>query len=85
MQLLAKNILVAHVNKHEAWMALTAITMKSIEYILPTMNLSEEEYRSIMSPVLRQFLPKMGINRNIKRDILYTLASIQGFNIKILT
>ena len=66
-------------------MALTAITMKSIEYILPTMNLSEEEYRSIMSPVLRQFLPKMGINRNIKRDILYTLASIQGFNIKILT
>ena len=35
-----------------------------------------------MAPVLAQFLPKMGINRNIKRDLLYATSQVQGFNLK---
>ena len=33
-----------------------------------------------MTPVLKHFLPKAGINRNIARDLLYSPIEIQGFN-----
>ena len=82
MTQLAEHIQVGHVNRYEAWTALTLIAMKSLEYMIPAMTITEEEYKSIMSPVLKQFLPKMGINCNIKRDILYAPTSIQGFNLK---
>ena len=56
--------------------------MKTLEYMLPAMTITEDEFKSIMSPVLSQFLPKMGINRNVKRDILYATSAVQGFNLK---
>lgn len=82
MRKLSEQIRVGHLNKHEAWISLNSITMKTLEYMIPAMTITEDEYRSIMSPVLAQFLPKMGINRNIKRDILYATSSVQGFNLK---
>ena len=82
MKHLAEQIRVGHINKHEAWISLNSITMKTLEYMLPAMTITEDEYRSIMAPVLKQFLPKMGINRNIKRDILYATSQVQGFNLK---
>ena len=82
MKHLSEQIRVGHINKHEAWVSLNSITMKTLEYMLPAMTITEEEYREIMSPVLAQFLPKMGINRNIKRDILYATSAVQGFNLR---
>ena len=78
----AEYIRVGHVNRYEAWTSLSMIAMKSLEYLLPAMTLSAEECTSIMKPVLKQFLPKAGLNRNIKRDLLYSPVSTQGLNLR---
>ena len=81
MKMFAENMRVGHVNKHEAWVNLTQIAMKSLEYMLPAMTITEDEYKSIMSPVFDQFLPKMGLNRKMKRDILHAPNKVQGLNV----
>ena len=82
MRQYAEYIRVGHVNRYEAWTSLTMITLKSLEYMLPALTLSEAECTEIMKPVLRQFLPKTGINRNIKRDLLFAPNTVQGLNLK---
>ena len=78
----AELIRVGHVTRHESWLSLNMMTLKSLEYSIPAMTFTKEEYQQIMSPVLKHFLPKAGINRNIPRDLLYAPASIQGFDLK---
>ena len=70
-----------HLNRHEAWVNLTMVVMKSLEYLLPALTLNKDQYTSIMAPVLRQFLPKLGLNRNIARDLLYAPQQIQGMDL----
>ena len=82
MRKYAEYIRVGHVNRHEAWTSLSMMALKSLEYILPAMTLSETECNDIMKPVLKQFLPKIGINRNIKRDLLFAPSKLQGLNLK---
>lgn len=79
---LGECIRAGHVQKHEAWISLQTMAMKSIEYPLPALNLSEEQLKTIMWPILRNFLPKSGINRYVKRDILYGTPELQGFGLK---
>lgn len=71
-----------HVNRHEAWINLNMVAMKSLEYMLPALTLTQAQYTSIMAPILRQFLPKMGINRNFPRDLLYAPKDVQGMDLK---
>ena len=82
MTALAENIRTGHVSRHEAWVNFTMIAMKSLEYMIPALTLSKDQYDEIMSPVLKQFLPKIGLNRNIPRDLLYAPSIVQGFDIK---
>ena len=82
MRVYSEYIRVGHVNRYEAWTSLTKIAMKSFEYCLPAMTLTEEECKEVMKPVLKQFLPKAGINRNVKRDLLYAPSCVQGFNLQ---
>ena len=79
---LGEFIRTGHVQKHEAWIAMTAMALKSIEYPLPALNLSEETMISIMWPILKNFLPKSGLNRYIKRSVLYGSATRQGLGLK---
>ena len=58
------------------------IAMKTLEYTLPAMTLTQEQYTSIMSPLLKYFLPQMGLNRNIPRDLLYAPKEVQGLDVK---
>ena len=81
MKMLAEYIRTGHVSRYEAWTSLTLIAMKTLEYSLPALSLSKKEYQKIMSPVLKYFLPKSGLNRNIKRDILYAPLIAQGFDL----
>ena len=71
-----------HVKKNEAWTALTLMAMKSIEYPLSSLTLSEKECTEIMCPLLKNFLPKAGVNRNFKRDMVYASLEKQGLGIK---
>ena len=81
MKRFAELICTGHVNKHEALVNLNMMCLKSFEYILPYMTFSEEEHCKIMVPVLKQFLPKLGINRNFPRAMLYAPISFQGINL----
>ena len=38
-----------HVNRHEVWVSLNMVAMKSLEYILPAMSLSEIYYTKIIN------------------------------------
>ena len=69
---------------HEAWIGLTTIAMKSIEYCLPATTLSKVQCDNIMWQLIKEFLPRAGINRYIKRDILYANHTIQGLGLKSL-
>ena len=70
-----------HLDRHESWTTLTHVAMKSIEYALPALTLSEKECTSIMTPLLSTHLPKSGINRNFPRDILYGPVETQGLGV----
>ena len=78
---MGESIRSGYVTKAEAWISLNTMALKSLEYPLPALTLSETECTSIMWPVLKQFLPKSGINRTIKRDVLYGPSSAQGLQI----
>ena len=73
-----------HIKKNEAWIALTTMAMKSVKYPLPELTLTEKECEEIMWILIKTFLPRTGINRNIKRDVLYGDLEVQGLGIKSL-
>lgn len=81
MKTYTEYIHLGHVNRYKAWVSLSLVTLKSWEYSTPAMTLMQQQYKEIMKPMLQQFLPKSGINRNIKRDLLYAPAESQGLNL----
>ena len=78
---LGEMVRTGHVDRAEAWTALNAVAMKSIEYSLPALTLSEQECTQIMWPLLKAYLPKAGINRNFPRDVLYANADLHWLTI----
>ena len=56
--------------------------MKSLEYALPAMTYTEDECNELTWPLLKQLLPKAGINRNMNREIVYATYNSQGLNVK---
>ena len=81
-QSLADKIRSGHLDRFEAWTALNTVAFKSIEYALPALTLSEKECISVIWPLLKVFLPRCGISRTIKRDVLYGPIELQGFGLK---
>ena len=67
--------------KNDAWYALTATILKTIEYPMAATTLAEHEWDHIMVPILKAGLPRSGIERNFPRDILYGPKSLQGLGI----
>ena len=82
MKKYAEFIRTGHLSRHEAWINLTMVALKSLEYMIPAMTLTQDQYTSIMSPLLKQFLPKIGLNRNLPRDLLYAPREVQGIDLK---
>ncbi len=79
---LGEAIRTGHITKSEAWTSLTLMALKSLEYPLPALTLSEQDCTSIMWPLLRNFLPKAGVNRTMKRDVVYGPLESQGLNLR---
>ena len=73
-----------HIKQHEAWIALQTMAMKSLEYPLPALTMTEDECEKVMWILIQSFLPKLGINRYMKRDVIYGSKSKQGLGIKNL-
>ena len=78
----ADAIRTSNIYASESWIALTTMAMKSIEYCLPATTLTEDECKEIMWILIESFLPKSGINRFIKRDVLYALPQSQGLGLR---
>ena len=74
----------SNVMQHEAWIGLTCMAIKKLEYVLPATTLSEEECYKITRPLIDSFLPKAGINRNIRYDVLFGSVQARGLGLKSL-
>ena len=73
-----------HVDRNETWTSLTMVAMKSLEYPLPALTLSENDCIQIMWPLLKSYLPRAGINRHYPRDVLYGQVDKHGIGLKNL-
>ncbi len=73
-----------YVNRYEAWVALSKVACKSIEYPLPALTLKESECRKIMTPLLQAYLPVAGINRHFPHVQLYGTSRYKGLGLKNL-
>ena len=54
----ADKIRAGHLQRHEAWLAMTSTIWKTMEYSLNALTLSKEECETIMRPVLQAGLNK---------------------------
>ena len=75
-------ICTGHMDRHEAWTALTAVALKSIEYGLPALTLSEKDCTKIMWPLLQGYLPESGLNQHFPQDVLYGTVDKHGVSSK---
>ena len=78
------NIRVGNLEKSDAWQALNTTIMKSLQYPLPALTLSEAECKHIMDPVLEGALSAAGYNCNFPRAVVYGPIAGQGLGVKNL-
>lgn len=64
-------IMTGHLDCTEAWLALESTILKTIQYPMLALTLTEEECNYIMAPVLQVALPKTAISQNFLRKTLY--------------
>lgn len=76
------NIDVGFLDKYDAWVALTTMIMKTIEYPLPALTFTQQECRKIMAPILEAGLKNSGICRNMARSLVYAPKCFQGLLLK---
>ena len=62
----------------------STMIMKTLEYLLSTLTLTERYCTYIMAPIIKAILGKLRIFRNIWRDLLYGPSCFQRFGIKNL-
>ena len=79
---LGDKIRTGNLTKNETWMALNLVAIKGIEYPLPALALNEKDYEEIMRPLWKNYLPKMGMNRNFTRVIMFGPSSRQGLGVR---
>jgi hypothetical protein len=68
-------------SKSDAWYALNATVMKTMEYPMAATTMSEQEWNYILAPILKASLPKTGIDCSFPRDVLFGPSCLQGFGI----
>ena len=71
-----------HLQRHEAWLGLTTMALKSIEYCLPATTLTKAECREVMWILIKAFLPAAGINRNMKSTVIHAPPAMQGLGLQ---
>ena len=74
-------IRVGHLSRYDAWSALQSTVMKTLEYPLLALTLTEAECSTIMAPVLTGGLPNIGVSRSMARSLVYAPLKYQGLDI----
>ena len=70
-----------NLHKHEVWLGLQSIVMKSLEYALPVTTLTKEQCNRLMWKIIKAFLPRAGINAYIRRDVIFAPVECQGLGL----
>ena len=78
------NIRSGFLNKTDAWHAMNTTVLKTLQYPLPALTLSEKECNHIMAPVLEAALSAAGYNNSFPRAVVYGPVSGQGLGVKNL-
>jgi hypothetical protein len=71
----------SNISRYQAWIALTMISLKSIEYPLPSTSFDSPTCTSIVWPLLKTLLSKAGINKHIPRAVLYGPSGSGGLGL----
>ena len=69
------------IRKNDAWYALTATIMKTLEYPMPATTISEDEWEHIFIPIRKIGLPTAGFTRNLPGTVLFGPAKFQGLSV----
>jgi hypothetical protein len=77
-----EHVRTGHLQRHEAWYALIATVMKTIEFPLIALTLTERQCIHIMDPILMSGLPACGICCYFPRDVIYAPTKFQGVGLK---
>ena len=77
----AESMRTGYLSKNDAWFALTATIMKTMEHPMTATALSEAEWEHVMAPILRAGLPRSGIDRSFPRAVLFGPTILQGMGI----
>ena len=80
----SEKVRVGHLTKFDAWTAFNTTVMKTLEYSLLTLTLTETECSKIMAPVISGVLSNMGICRSMARSLVYGPTKNQGLGINKL-
>jgi hypothetical protein len=77
----AESMRTGMLSKNDAWFALTAAILKTMQHPMAATTMTEKEWNHVVAPVLRAGLPRACIDRNFPRDMLHGPECLQGFRI----
>jgi hypothetical protein len=77
-------VLTGHLSAKDVRLALDTTVIKSLEYPLTALTLSEKQCKTIMAPILAVALPKTKVSRTFPRDVVYGPKSLMGLGLNNL-
>ena len=78
---LAGRLIVSPLNIALSWQAYYCRWKPAITYCLPITTFTAKECQKIQSPFFNALLPKLGINRNMPRDLLHGPSQLAGLGL----
>jgi hypothetical protein len=81
-QLWADQMRTGVIKKAETWLALQTTIWHTLCYPLNALNLTQQQCEKIMSPVLNQALPAMGVCHTYPRNLVFSPTKYAGLGIK---
>jgi hypothetical protein len=77
-------VLTGHLTANDVRLAMDTTVIKSLEYPLPALTLTEKECKRIMAPVLEVALPQSHVCRTFPRDVVYGPKGMMGLGVNNL-
>ena len=69
------------IRREEAWYCFQSTIMKTIEYPLVSTTISKAQFQYIMSPILKQALNKVGVQKCMPHKLVYGTLRTRGLNV----
>ena len=73
---------IGHIDQHHAWYSYTGVFSKTLEYPMEAINLSLEQWDSILKEFVGHLLNKTGIVSSMSRDLVFSSKKYNGLEIK---